>query len=74
MVCTYRQAMPETMGKVSTAVDPSAVCTEEACCICFESPLENPPGPNATTGSAGQSPPSLRMLCMHATAYVVPSR
>ena len=24
------------------AVDPNAVCTEEACCICFESPIREP--------------------------------
>lgn len=36
------QEMPECVGKVSMAVDPSAVCTEEACCICFESPLREP--------------------------------
>ncbi|KAL3157879.1 hypothetical protein ABBQ32_012289 [Trebouxia sp. C0010 RCD-2024] len=34
--------MPESVGKVSMAVDASAVCTEEACCICFESPLREP--------------------------------
>ena len=36
------QEMPESVGDVSMAVDPDAVCSEEACCICFESPLREP--------------------------------
>lgn len=36
------QELPNTIGAVSVAVDSTAVCSEEACCICFESPLREP--------------------------------
>ncbi|DBB09876.1 TPA: hypothetical protein ACH3X3_001489 [Trebouxia sp. C0006] len=34
--------LPSAVGAVNMAVDPNAVCTEEACCICFESPIWEP--------------------------------
>ena len=44
-VCTndlLMQELPDAVGSVSMAVDPGAVCCEESCCICFESPLREP--------------------------------
>ncbi|KAL0020479.1 hypothetical protein WJX77_009137 [Trebouxia sp. C0004] len=39
---TVLPELPNAVGTVSMAVNADAVCTEEACCICFESPIREP--------------------------------
>lgn len=63
------QELPESVGNVSMAVDPSAVCNEEACCICFESPIREPTRTKCNHWFCWSAPTRLSMLSSQAWLF-----